>query len=211
MNVYVVCGSKSFEQHVIRAVASTVRCDVLPSVEAVGALAVSVEPTVVLVHQSILGSRGHALLAQLGARSDLRIGVGSDHPKLAEMLELTGLGARAYFNSYMLEVHYLQMLEFLGAGQTWYVPSLLEGAIEIARNSIQQHVDSHEGPTPASLTAREQEIAMDVAKGLSNREIALARTLSERTVKKHLTQIFKKYRVHNRTHLALEMTRHDSQ
>ena len=42
------------------------------------------------------------------------------------------------------------------------------------------------------LTTREREIACDVASGKTNQEIATTRHIAERTVKSHLTHIFKK-------------------
>ena len=55
-----------------------------------------------------------------------------------------------------------------------------------------------------SLTAREQEVALLVAKGLSNKEIARALKRSEGTVKIHLHNIYEKLAIKNRTILALK-------
>jgi len=53
------------------------------------------------------------------------------------------------------------------------------------------------------LTRRETEILGTIVAGLSNKEIALKFTLSEDTVKHHLTNIFDKVRVSSRLELAL--------
>jgi DNA-binding NarL/FixJ family response regulator len=52
------------------------------------------------------------------------------------------------------------------------------------------------------LTPREQEIALQLMEGSTNNEIATALFLSEISVKKHLTSIFRKFDVKNRTQLA---------
>lgn len=52
-----------------------------------------------------------------------------------------------------------------------------------------------------SLTSREKEIFELVSKGLSNRDIATATGTSERTVKAHLSSIFKKSQVSSRSEL----------
>ncbi|MBI1918638.1 MAG: response regulator transcription factor [Planctomycetes bacterium] len=52
------------------------------------------------------------------------------------------------------------------------------------------------------LSPREQEIARHVASGLSNQEIADRLSISEATVKAHLTHIFQKLGVRDRTQLA---------
>jgi DNA-binding NarL/FixJ family response regulator len=52
------------------------------------------------------------------------------------------------------------------------------------------------------LTTREQEILTLVAKGLSNKEIALKLTISEYTVKNHLKNIMQKLYLSNRVQLT---------
>ena len=54
-----------------------------------------------------------------------------------------------------------------------------------------------------SLTARENDILALLAEGRSNREIAQALYLSEKTVKAHLAAIFRKLGVTNRTQAAM--------
>ncbi|MHC5112432.1 MAG: response regulator transcription factor, partial [Planctomycetota bacterium] len=56
------------------------------------------------------------------------------------------------------------------------------------------------------LTTREREIARDVASGKTNQEIATTRHIAERTVKSHLTHIFKKLGTRNRQALTLRLT-----
>jgi LuxR family maltose regulon positive regulatory protein len=53
--------------------------------------------------------------------------------------------------------------------------------------------------TAASITAREQELLLLVAAGLSNREISQEQTISVNTVKSHLRRIYRKLEVHSRT------------
>lgn len=56
-----------------------------------------------------------------------------------------------------------------------------------------------EDKTPSLLSERELEILRHIADGLSNREIALGLFIADSTVKKHLSNIFDKLQVHNRT------------
>jgi DNA-binding NarL/FixJ family response regulator len=64
-----------------------------------------------------------------------------------------------------------------------------------------------EEPRPAvsleRLSAREREIAVLVARGLKNRDIAGQLSISENTVKRHLQSIFSKTRTHDRLELAV--------
>ena len=61
---------------------------------------------------------------------------------------------------------------------------------------------------PGDLTRRESEVARLIAKGLSNREIAAALVISERTVANHLSHIFTKIEVNNRAAAAAFAFRH---
>ncbi|MCM1387205.1 MAG: response regulator transcription factor [Bacillus sp. (in: Bacteria)] len=54
-----------------------------------------------------------------------------------------------------------------------------------------------------SLTKREKEILIQVVSGMSNKEVALNLDISERTVKNHISNIFKKIEVSDRTQAAV--------
>lgn len=54
-----------------------------------------------------------------------------------------------------------------------------------------------------SLTKREKEVLIQVVDGMSNKEIALNLDISERTVKNHVSNIFKKIDVSDRTQAAV--------
>ena len=59
----------------------------------------------------------------------------------------------------------------------------------------------------ARLTARELEVARQVSRGLSNRDIGEKLHLSESTVKTHLSAIVAKMGVEGRIGVAVDMTR----
>jgi DNA-binding NarL/FixJ family response regulator len=60
-----------------------------------------------------------------------------------------------------------------------------------------------------SLTRREREVLAEIAKGRSNREIARALTVSEKTVKAHVSSVLAKLGVQDRTQAALLAVRHE--
>jgi DNA-binding NarL/FixJ family response regulator len=65
-----------------------------------------------------------------------------------------------------------------------------------------------DGARPAAeLTARERDVLAEVARGRSNREIARVLTLSEKTVKTHVSAILGKLGVQDRTQAALHAVR----
>jgi DNA-binding NarL/FixJ family response regulator len=60
-----------------------------------------------------------------------------------------------------------------------------------------------------ALTAREREVLGELAKGRSNREIARALHVSEKTVKAHVSSVLGKLGVQDRTQAALFAVRHE--
>lgn len=62
-------------------------------------------------------------------------------------------------------------------------------------------------PAGAHLTARERDVLSELAHGRSNREIARALTLSEKTVKTHVSSVLSKLGVADRTQAALYAVR----
>jgi DNA-binding NarL/FixJ family response regulator len=67
--------------------------------------------------------------------------------------------------------------------------------------------ESDARPGQAELTARERDVLAQVARGRSNREIARALSLSEKTVKTHVSAILGKLGVQDRTQAALHAVR----
>ena len=64
-----------------------------------------------------------------------------------------------------------------------------------------------DSPVPAKLTTREREVLVEVARGRSNREIAGALHLSEKTVKTHVSSVLAKLGLADRTQAALYAVR----
>jgi non-specific serine/threonine protein kinase len=60
------------------------------------------------------------------------------------------------------------------------------------------------------LTTREQEIAIHVARGLSNREVAEAPVVSRRTVEWHVANLLAKLGLRSRSQLVLWVAEHGS-
>lgn len=92
------------------------------------------------------------------------------------------------------------------------IHAVVAGEVWVGRESVRELVDALKGletPTPSSksamssLTQRERQIVSAMVGGASNKEIAEALSVSEQTVKNHLSRIFEKCGVSNRTELAL--------
>lgn len=91
----------------------------------------------------------------------------------------------------------LDCLHAVGRGDRWLPSELVAPALERegARGTTGNGIEG-------ALTKREREIALHVAEGLSNKDIARRINISDGTVKIHLHNIYQKLGVNNRTSLA---------
>jgi DNA-binding CsgD family transcriptional regulator len=88
----------------------------------------------------------------------------------------------------------------------------LGAAPTLARaNNLATRLTAHGTPQPAGpdrLTIREREVLRLVAGGLSNREIAAALFISERTVNRHMTNLYTKIDAHSKADATAWAIRH---
>ncbi len=158
--------------------------------------AVASPGNVYLVHSSSFSRELPAWLAP-ACKTGAVLAIADENPDIAKMLKSTQAGVHGYFNAYMAAPHYAQMIRLLEHGQSWFPPALLREAFDLARASIPNVVHLEK------LTNREREIALAVAEGKNNKLIAEERNISERTVKTHLTHIFKKLDIKDRVSLVV--------
>ena len=88
-------------------------------------------------------------------------------------------------------------------GEARLHPNVVRALMDAARNS--RHDDSTNKPTETAtnLTERELDVTRLVAQGRSNRDIAKALFISEKTVKTHVSNILDKLNRKDRTQLAI--------
>lgn len=127
----------------------------------------------------------------------------SDIPEEGEGINLFASGVSAYANTYMSPVLLTEAVKVVQLGEIWVGKKLMQSIIaNIARLSREQ--GSERAANALSLlTEREQEIAKFLAEGASNKIIARRIGVTERTVKAHLTSIFRKTGASDRLQLAL--------
>ncbi len=94
----------------------------------------------------------------------------------------------------------------------------MEAAIEYALSEddsstiatrTQEQTSSATARTPPALTRREREVARLVTQGLTNRQIAEALFVSERTVDHHVSNILKKLNLSSREQVASRLGDHN--
>jgi len=159
------------------------------------AAAEELRPDVVLLDLRMPGSDG------LDALHGLR-----EHGNAARVLVITSFTEPA------------AVLPAVRAGAAGYVykdidpPALVAAIRSVHAGHVLLHPDvarllAAAEPAATELTAREREVLAEVARGRSNREIARALSLSEKTVKTHVSAILGKLGVQDRTQAALRAVR----
>jgi len=147
-----------------------------------------------------------ALVSAQAGRS--RVVVHSRRPSDEEAITAFAAGAHGYCHS-LANVALLRAVNStVVSGGLWVSPGVMGRMIRTLRRSLP--------PAPGrppmgfeTLSAREQEVALAVTTGASNKDIALQLGMAERTVKMHLGSIFRKLEVRDRIHLVLHLVQPD--
>ena len=131
-----------------------------------------------------------------------------DTPLLPEddQVALFKLGVHGFCQRDITSELLLKAVNAVVSGELWMPRALITRIIDdLTRDGTQEtreHVASGDSAT-SCLTPRELEVARMVHKGGNNKTIARKLDISERTVKAHLSSIFRKLNIENRLHLAI--------
>ena len=125
-------------------------------------------------------------------------------PGEAEAFQSLNLGAMGYCHVKAAPEQLREIALVLEHGGFWMPPELLQRFLALSTRVVPSEPPPVE-PELNELTSRELMVAEQVAHGATNREIAAALDITERTVKAHLSAIFDKLGVRDRVQLALAM------
>ena len=123
-------------------------------------------------------------------------------PSQPEAVQVLGLGAMGYCHAYMASAVLKEIRSVVSHGGLWLGQDLLQRLIEVSTSRIGNQPEYVEGLL-AKLTNREKEVAMEAAKGLSNKEIARQLGIAETTVKIHVQHILRKLSLTSRVQVAV--------
>lgn len=122
----------------------------------------------------------------------------SNLPSNEEGLLAFSAGAAGYCNALAIPALLRQVSTVVEQGGLWVGQDLMQRLFSA--------LTTRAAPTQSALSAlseREHQVAQAVARGGTNKEIARAMGITERTVKAHLTATFEKLRVRDRLQLSL--------
>ena len=154
---------------------------------------------VVILDLAMPGMEGLQALSEFGRkRPDLPVIVLSSSEDPRDVRRALTSGALGYVPKSASQHVLLSAIRLVLNGDLYVPPLILDAKV----GTIARRTFSGEGESNRLLTARQIEILTLVSEGKPNKTIAAALALSEKTVKAHITAIFKALNVVNRTQAA---------
>lgn len=157
-----------------------------------------VNPDILLLDINMPKMNGIEVLEELKKKkSSLKVLILTVHSEVEYLVKAVDIGANGYILKDSDYNELKQAIEIILSGDSYIQPSLIPALNSrlINRDADKEKLDS--------LTKREIEILTQVASGMFNKEIAANLSISERTVKNHISNIFKKIDVSDRTQAAV--------
>ena len=121
-----------------------------------------------------------------------------------EILQALQLGASGVVMKQDVTNNLIAALRTVMSGRYWLRGQPVDNLVQ----AIQEVISVEPAPEKFSLTPRERQIVGAIMEGSSNSEIARRYSISEETVKRHLTNIFDKTGVSSRLELAMFAVHH---
>lgn len=119
------------------------------------------------------------------------------HNEVEYLIKAVDIGVDGYILKDSESSELIKAINVILSGENFIQPSLIPS---LNSKLISRDVDKEK---IEQLTKREMEILLNVANGMFNKEIAVNLNISERTVKNHISNIFKKIKVADRTQAAV--------
>lgn len=155
-------------------------------------------PDVLLLDINMPEKNGLEVLDEIKKKEyDLKVLILTVHNELEYLLKAVDIGVDGYILKDSESSELKRAIQAVLDGENYIQASLIPALNNrLANRDIDKDkIDS--------LTSRELEVLIQVANGMFNKEIATSLNISERTVKNHVSNIFKKIDVSDRTQAAV--------
>lgn len=160
----------------------------------------AMKPDLVLMDVNMPVLNGLDALAEIRAFDhDAKIIMLTIHQDKAYLFKALDSGAMGYVLKDSESKVLVEAIHTVHTGQTFIPPNMAKDLVsEFKRMKSGASEDN-----PSQLTDREMEVLKLLAKGLLNKQIASTLYISEKTVKNHISSIFRKLDVQDRTQAAV--------
>ena len=162
------------------------------------------KPDILLLDINMPKKNGIQVLQEIKENGiKIRVLILTVHNEIEYLLKAVDIGADGYMIKDADFAELKRAIETVISGESYIQPNLIPA---LNRKLVMRDVEKDKVD---SLTKRELEVLVRVAEGMLNKEIALSLNISERTVKNHISNIFKKIDVADRTQAAVFAIKND--
>lgn len=163
-----------------------------------------VKPEILLLDINMSKKDGIEVLKEIKKQNiDVKVLILTVHDSIEYLVKAVELGVDGYILKDSESAELKKAITTIMSGESYIQPKLIPALNNrlVARDIDKDKIDS--------LTSRELEVLIQVANGLFNKEIAASLNISERTVKNHISNIFRKIEVFDRTQAAVFAIKND--
>ncbi len=165
-------------------------------------IAAALKPDILLLDLIMPRLSGmEALRRLIHVSPEVRIILLVESPERSQIVEALKLGARGVVPKDTSAQLLFKSIHAVASGEYWVGHQNVSDLIDFLRNAEPR--SSTRSSDGFRLTPRQTEIIAAIVDGYTNKEIARKLSISEQTVKHHLTSIFEKVGVTNRLELAI--------
>lgn len=156
------------------------------------------DPEVLLLDINMPEKNGIDVLKQMKAdNSKIKVLILTVHNEIEYLMSAIDIGVNGYILKDSESSELKNAIKAVQNGESYIQPNLI---VALNNQLIKRDTDKDK---ISALTNRELEVLTQVANGMFNKEIAINLNISERTVKNHISNIFKKIDVSDRTQAAV--------
>ncbi len=162
------------------------------------------KPQVLLLDINMPKKDGIAVLNEMKKMNlDVKVLILTVHNEIEYLLRAVDVGVDGYILKDSESAELKKAIQLVLSGESYIPPKMIPAFNNrlLVRDADKDKIDL--------LTSRELEVLVQVANGMFNKEIANHLSISERTVKNHIANIFKKIDVSDRTQAAVFAIKND--
>lgn len=162
------------------------------------------KPQVLLLDINMPKMNGIEVLEEIKRQGlDVKVLILTVHNEIEYLLKAVDIGVDGYILKESESAELKKAINLVVNGESYIQPKLIPLLNNrlLARDMDKDKIEL--------LTRREKEVLIAIANGMINKEIANSLRISERTVKNHISSIFKKIEVSDRTQAAVFAIKND--